>query len=59
MKYKKHLTWVYTISALLLVVGAVMNVFMGIKLSIWIMFVIISLTSSYQGWVIDKLSKVK
>ena len=59
MKYKKYLSWIYTIGALLLIVGAVMKVFMGIKFGIWIIFIVISLTLYYQGWVIDKLSREK
>ena len=59
MKYKIHLTWVYAIGALLIIGGAVMKVFMGIGYGIWLIFLVISLTSFYQGWVIDKLSKEK
>ena len=59
MTYQKYLNWFYAIGSLLIIGGAVMKVFMGIKFGIWIIFIVISLTLYYQGWVIDKLSREK
>ena len=59
MKYKKYLTWVYAIGALLIIAGVVMKVFMGIRFGSLLMHISFIFVPIYQGWVISKLSKEK
>ena len=57
MKHKKCLNWVYGISALLIIAGVVMDVFMGIKFGNLILYAGFIFGSLYQSWVIAKLEK--
>ena len=57
MTYKKISNWVYAISALLIIGGAVMKVFFHIPFSSYLIFGSIISTSFFQSWVITKLEK--